>query len=411
MMALRCLAAVIALVLITTPSFASNVTFTGDARARIILRDDTLFGNEPGSLDETYDSRVRLVINAKAPGGAYARARLRMDRRWGVSLGDEGVLRTTSDIAYLGIPIGPAVLVAGAMKNDVTRFFEWDQAADQVFLQWDMFDTKWRASFRMNDEGQEAFFDINRLEDNDNVVWGLIASRQINDWLYGQANYFYADDQRDTTVTGEFIEPATGSFWSIFFNGVLRDIEFEAEVAYKAGNVRQSRNETGEVINLDNVNRGDGWGWYAEGTYSFDSFDLTLNTGMAISGYEADNDFGWILLGNSNNEPISVIGKLGANGDWFWIGTTLDWQPHERLRAIGHIVWVYVDAVTVDDDSILQYRRLFEVSADLAWKISEGTALTWKLGFLRPDLKGFYEGEEVQEDVTFATYLRLQVNF
>jgi hypothetical protein len=59
----------------------------------------------------------------------------------------------------------------------------------------------------------------------------------------------------------------------------------------------------------------------------------------------------------------------------------------------------------------LQYRRLFEVSGDLIYIISEGTSLTWKLGWLRPDLKGFYEGEDVEEDTTFATYLRLQVNF
>lgn len=411
MMVLRLLMVAIMLVLMGSSSSASNITFTGDARARVIVRDETLFGNEPGGLVDTYDSRVRLVVNAKAPGGAYARARLRFESKWGAQLGDDESVRTWTDIAYLGIPIGPAFLVAGAMKNDVTRFFEWDQAADQVYLQWEMFDTQWRASYRMIDEGQEAFFEINRLEDNDHYVYGLIGSKHFNDWLYGQANFFYANDQRDTTVTGDFIEPANGPFGSVFFQGVLRDIEFETEVAYKAGNVRQSRNETGEVINLDNVNRGDGWGWYAEGTYSFDSFDLTLNTGMAVSGYEADNDFGWILIGNSNNEPISVISKVGANGDWFWIGTSADWQVHERLRAIGHIVWVYVDAVTFDDDSILQYRRLFEVSADLAWVITEGASLTWKLGLLRPDLRGLYKGGEVQEDLTFATYLRLQVSF
>jgi hypothetical protein len=212
-------------------------------------------------------------------------------------------------------------------------------------------------------------------------------------------------------VTGDFIEPASGSYWSVFLKGSHRKFSLQAEVAYKAGNVRQSRDETGAVINLDNVNRGDGWGWYAEGKYSFESIKLYLNTGMAINGYEADNDFGWIMIGNSNNEPISVISKLGANGDWFWVGTSLSYQPHERFNVLGHITWVGVDAVTFDDDSILQYRRLFEVSGDLSYMISEGASLTWKLGLLRPDLRGFYKGGEVQEDTAFATYLRLQVNF
>lgn len=401
------LATVLLLVLMSPLSQAGEISFTGDARARAIARDDTLFGNEPGGLADIYDSRVRLVVNAQAPGGAYAKGRLKLDSKWGV---DEDV-RTSVDMAYLGIPFGPVVLEAGNMKNNVTRFFEWDQATDQFLLQWDLFDIHWRASYRVLAEGQESIFEINRLEDNDNEVYGLVAVRELNERLYGQASFFYADDDRDTMVTGEFIEPATGAYGSVFLEGTYRKVSLHAEVAYKAGPVRQSRDETGAVINLDNVNRGDGWGWYTEGEYSFESTKLTLNTGMAINGYEADNDFGWILLGNSNNEPITVISKLGANGDWFWIGTTLSNQPHERFKAIGHVVLVRVDAVTFDDDSILQYQRFLEVSGDLSFVITEGATLTWKLGFLKPNLVGLYKGREVEEDTTFATYLRLQVNF
>ena len=407
MKSFRLLAAIFLSLLISSSAFGGEITFTGDARARVILRDETLFGNEPGGLKDTYDSRVRLLVNAKAPGGAYAKGRLRMMTKWGV---DEDV-QTDVDMAYLGIPFGPVVLEAGNMKNDVTRFFEWDQAADQFLVYWDMFDIHWRASYRMVNEGQESFFEINRLEDNDHEVFGLVAVKELNEWIYSQASFFYADDDRDTMVTGEFIEPASGGYGSLFFEGSYKKFALHAEAAYKAGNVRQSRDETGAVINLDNVNRGDGWGWYAEGKYSFESTKLYLNTGMAISGYEADNDFGWILLGNSNNEPISVISKLGANGDWFWIGASLENQPHERFNAIGHLVLVRVDAVTVDDDSILQYRGFIETSADLSFVITEGATLTWKLGLLLPRLVGTYQGGEVEEDVTFATYARLQVNF
>ena len=407
MVFLQLLVAVLLLVLVCPLSQAGEITFTGDARARVILRDETLFGNEPGGLKDTYDSRVRLVVNAKSPGGAYAKGRLRFLNKWGVNK----VSQTDVDMAYLGIPFGPVILEAGNMKNNVTRFFEWDQSADQFLVYWDMFDVHWRASYRVIAEGQESIFEINRLEDNDNEVFGLVAVRELNERLYGQASFFYADDDRDPWVTGEFIEPASGAYGSIFFEGSYKKIALHAEAAYKAGNVRQSRDETGAVINLDNVNRGDGWGWYAEGKYSFESSKLYLNTGMAISGYEADNDFGWILLGNSNNEPISVISKLGANGDWFWIGASLENQPLERISAIAHVVLVRVDAVTFDDDSILQYRGFIETSADLSFEITEGATLTWKLGLLLPRLVGTYQGGEVQEDVTFATYARLQVNF
>lgn len=401
------LTVIIAPILIYSPVYGSEITFSGDARARVIVREDTLFGNEPGGLADIYDSRVRLVVNAKAPGGAYAKGRFKMDSKWGV---DEDV-RTSVDMAYLGIPFGRVVVEAGNMKNNVTRFFEWDQAADQFLVYWDMFDIHWRASYRVIAEGQESIFEINRLEDNDNEVFGLVAIKELNERIYGQASFFYADDDRDALVTGKFIEPASGAYGSIFFEGSYKKFSLHAEAAYKAGNVRQSRDETGAVINLDNVNRGDGWGWYAEGKYSFESTKLYLNTGMAISGYEADNDFGWILLGNSNNEPISVISKLGANGDWFWIGASLENQPHERISAIGHVVLVRVDAVTFDDDSILQYRGFIETSADLSFEITEGAVLTWKLGLLLPRLVGTYKGGEVEEDITFATYARLQVNF
>ena len=70
-----------------------------------------------------------------------------------------------------------------------------------------------------------------------------------------------------------------------------------------------------------------------------------------------------------------------------------------------------VDAVTFDDDSILQYKRFLEASGDLSFVITEGATLTWKLGFLKPNLVGLYKGREVEEDTIFATYLCLQVDF
>ena len=73
-----------------------------------------------------------------------------------------------------------------------------------------------------------------------------------------------------------------------------------------------------------------------------------------------------------------------ANGDWFWISTSLENQPHERISAIGHLVLVRVDAVTFDDESILQYRGFIETSADLSFEITEGAVLTCKLGLLLP---------------------------
>lgn len=397
---------------VISPLTAAEVTFGGDARARVIVRDDTLFGNADVSTIDTFDNRVRLLANAKAEGGAFAKARLRFDNKWGSDFREGQAVRTFTDLAYFGIPIKSTTLEAGHMRSNLTRFFEWDQRVDQLAVDFKLLNAHWRASFRMINEGQNSLFEINRLEDNDEVAYGLVGSKEFNEIWYAQAHLFYQDDQRNEFVTGQFIDPASGFFGSVFLRGKYTKVAVESELAYKAGNVRQSRDETGVVINPENVLRGDGWGWYAAGTYKFDSLSLILNLGVAVNGYEADNDFGWIMIGNGNTEPISVIPQLGANGDWGWIAPSLSYQFTEALSLSGNLVWVSIDAIpTRREDSLLEYESLLEVSGHLEYMISEGAALTWKFGWLKPQIKGFFLGEEVREDTAFATYARLQINF
>ena len=69
-------------------------------------------------------------------------------------------------------------------------------------------------------------------------------------------------DQRDEYSTGEHIEPASGFFWSLFLQGEHAKFKYETELAFKSSDTRQSRDENGFVINVDNIDRGDGWGWY-----------------------------------------------------------------------------------------------------------------------------------------------------
>ena len=62
---------------------ASEVTFSGDARVRYILKYNYGFGNFDLGRQEFWDSRVRVNLHAKATGGAYAKARMRLvDQRW-----------------------------------------------------------------------------------------------------------------------------------------------------------------------------------------------------------------------------------------------------------------------------------------------------------------------------------------
>lgn len=405
----------VSFVLLLFPPFhlyAGEVTFSGDARARGIVRDNTLFGNAQGSSIDTFDNRVRLYAKASADGGAYARGRFRMDNKWGENFSEDKAVRTFVDLAYFGIPIGSAVVEAGHMRSNLTKFFEWDQRVDQFVVEMPLLNSLWRASYRMINEGQNSIFDINRLEDNDQVAYGLVGSQEFSEIWHGQVNLFYQDDQRNEFVTGQYIEPASGFYGSIFLRSLYKKFAVETELAFKSGNVRQSRDETGVVVNPKNVIRGDGWGWYASGKYSYNSVSFFLNLGVAINGYEADNDFGWIMIGNGNTEPISVIPQLGANGDWAWIAPSLSYRLNDSFSINGNIVWVGIDAIQTDrDDSLLEYKSLFEVSGDLEYLISEGATFAWKMGWLRPEIRGFFEGDVAEEDPAFATYMRLQINF
>ncbi len=396
-----------------TPIFAGEITFSGDGRVRAILRNNTFFGNVDGPDQDSWDSRVRLVAKGKADGGAYARARVRFNSKWRETDARTEFIDPTVDIAYLGIPLGGAIIEAGRMKNNVTRFFEWDQGVDQARLLWDWHDTHWIASYRVLREGTLSEFEIDKIENNDDVAYGLIAKRQLSDDLLAQANLFYADDQRNEFVTGKFIPPASGFYSSIFFDAHFLGFNLVTEAAYKDGNVRQTRDETGAVINEKSVLRGDGWGWYAEIEYPLGSFLPSFNTGFAVNGYEADNDFGWILIGNSNNEPIAIISQIGGLGDWFWFAPSFGYFPNSRFKLKGHLVWIAIEDQRKEfgPDDTWSFQHLLELSADATFIFTDQVTLTWKLGWLKPDLNGFYEEEPIKQETAFASYVRLQVNF
>lgn len=393
---------------LVSTSSAGEVSFSGDARVRYIVKNNYLFGNLDGPTSDYWTSRVRINVIAKAAGGAYAKGRLRMDvTKWGDGNPDKF---PWADIAYLGVPLGPTVLEAGHMKSNLTRFFQYDQSSTQARLSWDMLESTWTAIYRIIDEGAESEYAVDRNEDNDNQVFGLTTVKPfLEDWTV-KGHLFYEDDQRNPYTSGTYVEPSDGFFWSVFLDGKIGQMKLETEVAFKAADVRQSRDNSGAIINQRNVSMGNGWGWYLEGGYPMGSFTPILNIGITANGYDADNDFGWLMIGNSNNEPISVISQVGEEGDWYWIAPSLIYNPIERLSMKAN--FVYVD-VNVGDQSDLEYQfaKLYELSGELTYMISGGASFTWKIGVLKPEIIGFIEGDPVKEETALGTYGRFQVHF
>lgn len=397
--------------LFTGQSCLAAVSIKGDARVRYLVKDNYLFGNTSATTLDTFDSRTRLVIEAKSSGGAFAKVRIRSNVNWGDGIREETRITPITDFAYIGVPFGSVNLEAGNMKSNITRFLEWDQAADQVTLDWHMLDTDWTGIYRILDESEFSQVEMDRLNDNDHVLYGLVARKKFTEIWRGQANLFYADDQRSEYSTGNYMSSASGVFWSIFFEGSLKDMQLESELAFKSADTRQSRDESGRVINRLNIDQGDGWGWYFQCAMAAGDFTPSINIGIAANGFEADNDFGWIMIGNSNNEPISVLGQLGENGDWFWIAPSLLYRVSEKTDIKGNFVWVSVDASESDSETSLRFKNLYEISAELFYKITDSTSFTWKAGLLIPEIEGAYNGSPAKEEAAFGTYARLQVQF
>lgn len=390
---------------------AGEVDFSGDARARYVIRDNRLFGNLLNNNNDFWDSRVRINMQAKTVSGAYAKARIRFESDWNKPREGKQTITPWVDIAYLGIPLGRATIEAGLMKSNIDRFFEWDQSVDRAALQWDMYGAEWLAVFDMLAEAQFSPFEINRLEDNDFVAYGLVVKRKFLQNLTGQASFFYKDDKRNEYVLDEFIPSASGPYWSIYVEGEYENLAFETDLAFKAADTRQSRDEDGYIINPLNVGRGNGWGWYAEGRYSASTLIPILNVGAVVQGYKADNDFGWIMIGNSNNEPTAVISQVGKDGDWFWIAPSILYKPTERLDIRGNLVWMYIDSRVAESEDDLTIEHLYELSGELTYEISPLATFTWKAGVLKPKISGLFKGKEAQDDAAFATYARFQIHF
>lgn len=389
----------------------AEVTIKGDGRVRYIYKDNYLFGNLDRSATDFWDSRVRLTIEAKSRSGAFAKVRLRSNIAWGASNQEDNTVSPVTDFAYIGVPLGPTEVKAGFMKSNITRFLEWDQNTDQITIGWEMLDADWTGVYRILNNSESSGFGVDRMNNNNHVAFGAIVKKDLTDTYRIQANLFYVDDQRDESSAGEYYPPASGFFWSLFFHGEHGKFEYQTEYAFKSSDVRQSRDEIFFVINRPNIDSGDGWGWYLAGMYRLGSFTPSLNIGVAANGFEADNDFGWIMVGNSNVEPIAMIAQVGESGDWFWIAPSLLYTMTEKLDIRGNAVWVSVDAMDSDDDTTLHFINLYELSVDVLYKVMDNATITWKAGLLKPEIEGLYKGEEAEEHIAFGTYCRLQVHF
>ncbi len=388
-------------------SAMAEVNLSGDARVRWMVKDSYEFGNGGGTIngqhvdqDTTnyFDSRIRLKVDAASKGGAWAKARIRMNdfrwdgQGWGAYKEDKNIW---VDYAYIGVPVGPTTLIGGTVRWDVTTFFQWDERPTVAALNYKNDNVDIYGLWIVEDDDVNAY---DNLKDNNMRAYGIYAKANINaDWSvlgYG----LYNDDQRDynSDLSSRNGVDNSGFLGTLHVDGKAAGLGIVGEIAYKNSDVQGTEN--------------DGWGGYAKVSYAIGALTPALNIGFTKDSYQADGDFGWLMIGDI--QPIGVVKNVGGFGqDWTWVAGTVDYAVSENLKLTGNLVWANVDT---NDDAIADVDRLaklLEISGEAVYTVSEGANLQAGVGYLQPDFDGRADAAGIQDDGAFGFMASMNIKF
>ncbi len=378
-------------------SAMAEVNLSGDARVRWMVKDSYDFGNTDQDTTNYFDSRVRVKVEAKAKGGAWAKARIRMnDFRWdgqGYGMVDEKK-NIWVDYAYIGVPVGPTTLIGGEVVWDVTKFFQWDVRPTVAALNYKNDVVNIFGLAIVEDADSNA---MDNLKDNNMRAYGIYAKANVSaDWsvlFYG----LYNSDQRDynddlTLRTGD----DSGALGTVNVTGNVAGLGIVGEVSYMNSDVQGTEN--------------DGLGGYAEVSYAMGALTPALNIGFTKDSFTADGDFGWLMIGDI--QPVAVIKNVGGYGmDWVWVAGTVDYAVSENLKLTGNLVWASIDS---NDDAIADIDRLadlLEISGEAVYTVSEGATLQTAVGYLQPSYDGRADAAGVQDDGAFGFMASMNIKF
>jgi hypothetical protein len=174
-------------------------------------------------------------------------------------------------------------------------------------------------------------------------------------------------------------------------------VGLEGEFAYKSSDVLGTED--------------DGFGWYVQASLDMGAFVPAFQFGMTTDGYQADDDFGFIMIGAA--EPITVVDQLGTEyGDSMWAAFTANYAISDQFKMAGNLV--YYDIDINDEEADIDVRGLvdaFEISGSATYTVSEGANITYKLGYLSPSYDGRINSAGISDDAYFGQYLRMAIKF
>ncbi len=387
-----CAAAAFAMVagVASVASAAGNVSLSGDARARWVYNDagaDDIIDRVADAVGDptvkalkssaTFNSRVRLKIDAKTDSGGYASMRLRFwDHTWGDKTDTYGAMKGAdgnnlyTDYAYLGFKAGNVDVSAGKMIIGFTPWFLDDGRAD-----------RFKVKYAANGQMFALTFD-HKVEtlghDDDKSVYGFTGKHNIGDTV---------------TIMERIVYVADGS--AMDRSGFKGSVNVAMDFAGNNVILEQSWKEDDTAGQSS-----DQYGGYAEWNAAFGAATPAVRLGYTKNGFTADETFGWMMIGG--DEPISRISRVGQGGDTWFLGMSSKYAVSEDLNMQANFVYMDIDTTggLVGDlsnpqnalDSLGLFAALggygdnpMEFSGQAVYMINKSTSLTGKLGWLSSD--------------------------
>ena len=342
------------------------VDLSGNARVRMIYTDNMFLEDD----SETHlDSRVRINVVAKSVGGAFAKARIRMMDQDGSYLGgsgdswgmaDNSTARSDDrniyvDYAWLGIPLGNGMTIEGGyMTVNWSPFFVFDQRKDRLKLTYKASKTlTLGATFDKLNEG-----DLDAASDEDQNNWGILAKNKFANGMNGALRIVYHADDRAVDQSG--------MRGSVSLAGKVGEGKLYGELVYVDKDIAANGLGAGAAD--------DRMGGYLSWNGALGGMNPELMLGYTKDGYQADNDFGWIMIGKA--EPITALARVGSGGDTTFASISNTFKLSEKSNLTGNLVYMDVDAENQD---------ALEVSARYAYAVSDGASISLSAGYLDTD--------------------------
>jgi hypothetical protein len=442
----KIIAASAALLLVGSAVVASaEVTFTGDARERLIMQRDYNFGNGVNgreSMNDRNTGRVRVVVNAVTKGGAYANMRLRFsDGTYDgtlATLGTGGNTPTSNyytDWAYIGIPIGPVTINAGLMPDTASLWFRYDKRFDRLAATWANKMTSVTAQFdKMSEQQLHAANGDPTFGDMDWNEWGLVLKQKFAaDWglvAYG----VYSDNQTVGRLAdgNGHVNDGSGFAGTARVEGPAGPVKLMAELSYVQQDLMgfqvngqdvpggtNAKNALGQgVLQKDgSIKYENGYGGILHAKMNFGPADGTFIIGFTKGGFEADYNYGFLMMGGGMagadpaipnvGSPITAIsrigqsiGRSGASSDTFFLGAIGDYQINKMIKLVGIVA--YADAS--------DYNAL-EISGLVRFDVTDGAYINLGAGMLAPSISKTYYGAGIQDDTAYGAFTELGIKF